>query len=208
MTVSTRQPLVDIVADIEAQIGGGGGGAVSSVNGRTGAVTLSKSDVSLSNVDNTSDAAKPVSTATQTALDGKQPLATVLTNTTAAFTTAQESKLAGIASGAQVNTVNSVASKTGAVTLDKADVGLGSVDNTSDLDKPVSTATQTALDLKYNASNPSNFVNAAGAAAPAPAVSCWPVRRCNTGQGRCWPIECGQYSRQRQAYKRRNTDSA
>ena len=32
----------------------------------------------------------------------------------------------------------------------KADVGLGSVDNTSDLDKPVSTDTQTALDLKLN----------------------------------------------------------
>jgi len=29
-----------------------------------------------------------------------------------------------------------------------SDVGLGNVDNTSDLDKPISTATQTALDLK------------------------------------------------------------
>ncbi len=32
----------------------------------------------------------------------------------------------------------------------KADVGLGNVDNTSDADKPVSTATQTALDAKAN----------------------------------------------------------
>jgi len=45
----------------------------------------------------------------QSALDGKQaagsyqPLATVLTNTTAAFTTAQETKLAGIATGATAN---------------------------------------------------------------------------------------------------------
>lgn len=39
----------------------------------------------------------------QGALAAKQPLATVLTNTTAAFTTAQESKLAGIASGATAN---------------------------------------------------------------------------------------------------------
>lgn len=46
--------------------------------------------------------------------------------------------------------VTSVAGKTGAVTLAKADVGLGSVDNTSDASKPVSTATQTALDLKAN----------------------------------------------------------
>jgi hypothetical protein len=42
-------------------------------------------------------------TGLQTALDGKQPLATVLTNTTAAFTTAQETKLAGIATAATAN---------------------------------------------------------------------------------------------------------
>jgi hypothetical protein len=36
-------------------------------------------------------------------LAAKQPLATVLTNTTAAFTTAQETKLAGIATGATAN---------------------------------------------------------------------------------------------------------
>ena len=35
-------------------------------------------------------------------------------------------------------------------TLDKSAVGLGSVDNTSDLAKPVSTATQTALNLKVD----------------------------------------------------------
>lgn len=39
------------------------GGDVSSVAGRTGAVTLTKTDVGLANVDNTSDANKPVSTA-------------------------------------------------------------------------------------------------------------------------------------------------
>jgi len=33
----------------------------------------------------------------------------------------------------------------------KNDIGLGNVDNTADVDKPVSTATQTALDLKANA---------------------------------------------------------
>lgn len=45
---------------------------VTSVAGKTGAVTLAKGDVGLGNVDNTSDANKPISTATQTALDGKQ----------------------------------------------------------------------------------------------------------------------------------------
>lgn len=44
--------------------------------------------------------------------------------------------------------VTSVAGKTGAVTLTNADVGLGNVNNTSDLAKPVSTATQTLLDAK------------------------------------------------------------
>lgn len=41
--------------------------------------TLTKTDVGLTNVDNTSDANKPISTATQTALDGKQPLDAELT---------------------------------------------------------------------------------------------------------------------------------
>lgn len=80
-----------------------GGGAVFSVNGQTGAVTITATSVGLGNVNNTSDADKPISTAVATALAGRQPLATVLTNTTASFTTAQETKLAGIASGATAN---------------------------------------------------------------------------------------------------------
>lgn len=43
----------------------------------------------------------------------------------------------------------------------KAQVGLGNVDNTSDVNKPISTATQTALNLKYDASNPSGYQTAA-----------------------------------------------
>lgn len=46
-------------------------GIVISVNGRTGEVILTKTDVGLSNVDNTSDKNKPVSTAQQTALNAK-----------------------------------------------------------------------------------------------------------------------------------------
>ena len=38
----------------------------------------------------------------------------------------------------------------GNVNITKANIGLGNVDNTSDADKPVSTATQTALNLKAN----------------------------------------------------------
>jgi hypothetical protein len=50
---------------------------VSSVNSFTGAVVLTKSDVLLGNVDNTSDLAKPISTAVQTALNAKADASTV-----------------------------------------------------------------------------------------------------------------------------------
>ncbi|ASR78053.1 minor tail protein [Arthrobacter phage Timinator] len=49
--------------------------------------------------------------------------------------------------------VQSVAGKSGVVLLVKADVGLSNVDNTSDLSKPISTATQTALNGKANTSH-------------------------------------------------------
>jgi hypothetical protein len=48
---------------------------VVSVNGQTGVVTITKSDVGLSNVDNTTDLNKPVSTAQQIALNSKANLA-------------------------------------------------------------------------------------------------------------------------------------
>lgn len=105
-------------------------GNVTSVAGRQGAVVLTKSDVGLSNVDNTSDAAKPISTATQTALNAKEPTIT-------AGTAAQYYR----------------GDKTWA-THDKASVGLSAVDNTSDANKPVSTAQQTALNLKANLASP------------------------------------------------------
>jgi len=46
---------------------------------------------------------------------------------------------------AAVNTVNG---KTGSVELIPDDLGLGNIDNTSDLDKPISTLSQAALDDK------------------------------------------------------------
>jgi hypothetical protein len=98
----------------------------------TGTVSgITKSMVGLGNVDNTSDSSKPISSATQTALDAK------LASATAAST------YAPIASPTFTGTVSGVT---------KAHVGLGNVDNTSDANKPVSTATQTALDLKANTS--------------------------------------------------------
>lgn len=53
--------------------------SVISVAGKTGAVTLTKADVGLSNVDNTSDINKPISTAQAAALASKQPLDSDLT---------------------------------------------------------------------------------------------------------------------------------
>lgn len=44
------------------------------------------------------------------------------------------------------SSVTSVNGKTNSVVLDKSDIGLGNVDNTSDADKPISDATQAALD--------------------------------------------------------------
>src|SRR5690606_33555 len=44
--------------------------------------------------------------------------------------------------------VTSVNTRVGDVTLSKSDVGLGNVDNTSDLNKPISNAVQSALDDK------------------------------------------------------------
>ena len=96
------------------------GGAAASV---VTAATL-KTDMALNNVNNTSDANKPISTATQTALDGKVPTTR---------------KVNGHALSADV-------------TITKGDVSLGNVDNTADADKPVSTAVQNALNLKMNSS--------------------------------------------------------
>jgi hypothetical protein len=81
--------------------------------------------------------------AAQTAL-----LAIANTTDKGLMSSTDKTKLDSITSGAQVNTVTSVAGKTGVVALVKADVGLSAVDNTADLAKPISTAAQTAIDTK------------------------------------------------------------
>lgn len=57
---------------------------------------------------------------------------------------------AGWKDGAGKGSVISVNNMTGEVVLTKTNIGLGNVDNTSDKNKPISTATQTALDKKVN----------------------------------------------------------
>jgi hypothetical protein len=149
---------------------------VQSVASKTGAVTLVKGDVGLGNVDNTADADKPVSTATQTALNAKQD--TLVSNTN--IKTVNSNSLLGsgnieisssVAWGGITGTLSTQTDLQSALdakeptisagttgqyyrgdksfqTLDKAAVGLSNVDNTSDANKPISTATQTALDGK------------------------------------------------------------
>lgn len=92
-------------------------GGVTSVNGEVGVVVLNKAHIGLANVDNTSDADKPVSTATQTALDGKLSTAhagtggsahaTVIAGGAAGFMTGTDkTKLDGIATGATANSAD------------------------------------------------------------------------------------------------------
>jgi hypothetical protein len=150
---------------------GGGSGAVDSVFGRTGVVVAqtgdyTKAQVGLSNVDNTSDANKPVSTAVSTALAGKE--ATGVASSLVSAHEADTTSVHGIADTANLATksyvdsavggitypVTSVAGRTGTVVLTKTDVGLGNVDNTSDANKPVSSATTTQLNLKAPLASP------------------------------------------------------
>jgi hypothetical protein len=146
----------------------GGGGAVDSVNGETGVVVLDKTDIGLGNVDNTSDAGKPVSTAQQTALDLKANLASpTFTGTVSGVTksmvglgnvdnTADTAKPVSTAQQTALDLKANLASPTFTGTvggITKSMVGLGNVDNTADTAKPVSTAQQTALDGKSDTSH-------------------------------------------------------
>ncbi len=94
---------------------------VTSVNTKVGAVVLAKADIGLGQVDNTSDLNKPISTATQDALDDLDDRIILVED--------------------HVTDIDNPHSVT------KTQLGLENVDNTSDLNKPISTATQTALDL-------------------------------------------------------------
>ena len=139
---------------------------------------ITKSDVGLANVNNTTDANKPVSTATQTALDLKATMNYVDTAVGALSSSVDTDFIpvedrGGINGVAPLNAsvkidnsylTSDVVLKNETQTLTnktitspvintptgitKSDVGLANVDNTTDANKPVSSATQTALDLK------------------------------------------------------------
>lgn len=155
-------------------------------------VTINAASVGLGNVNNTSDANKPLSVATQVALNNKADLVNgviptaqipaiaiseflgVVANQAAMLAlNGQKGDFANrsdtsttwiitgdnptqLASWTQLNypsaSVTSVNGAVGAVVLGKNDIGLGNVDNTSDVNKPISTATQAALGNKVNTS--------------------------------------------------------
>jgi len=140
-------------------------------------LVLAKGDVGLGNVDNTSDTAKPVSTAQQTALDAKQALDSDLTSIAAIApanddviqrkagawtnrTLAQlktdlsvqplDTDLTTIA-GLTATTDSFIQAKSSAwasrtIAQVKTDLAVSNLDNTSDANKPVSAAQQTAID--------------------------------------------------------------
>jgi hypothetical protein len=133
----------------------------------TGTVAgITFSMVGLGNVDNTSDANKAISTATQSALDSKVNKETGKGLSTEDYSSAEKTKLAAIegtntgdqdlssfATNSNLDLKANLASPTftGTVAgINSTMVGLGNVNNTSDISKPISTATQSALDLKVN----------------------------------------------------------
>lgn len=129
--------------------------AVSSVNGYTGSVVLTKGDVGLLNVNNTSDANKPVSTAQASAIalkyDASNPSSYETTTQLNIRDTANRNRLNHTGTQSATTITGLAAVATSGL---KADVGLSAVDNTSDVNKPISSATQNALNLKAPIASP------------------------------------------------------
>ena len=84
------------------------------------------------------------------------------TSTAGLMSAGDKTKLDGIETGAQKNTITGIKGssessyRTGNVNITKANIGLSNVDDTADADKPISTATQTALNGKAPTSHASN----------------------------------------------------
>ena len=118
-------------------------GVLSASKGGTGvaSITALKTALGIDQINNTSDLAKPISTATQTALDTKVSTATFSTTVAAKANVADLVLKAPIESPTFTGTVSGIT---------KAMVGLSNVENTADLAKPISTATQAILDTKVS----------------------------------------------------------
>lgn len=126
----------------------------------SGLTGLTKGQVGLENVDNTSDLNKPISTATQTALDGKENTITATTSTDyyRGDKTFQPLNKAAVGLGNVDNTSDATKNAASATLTNKTltapvinsptgivkgDVGLGNVDNTSNATERAASATLT-----------------------------------------------------------------
>ena len=116
-----------------------------------------KSKVGLSNVDDTSDANKPISTATQTALNLITNINWLGDYNNGYTYTVGDGVMFNGASFRMYNAIGAAGYAPSAYPgnwkqiteyVSPNDIGLGNVDNTSDINKPISTDTQTALNLK------------------------------------------------------------
>ena len=113
-------------------------------------------DIGLGNVDNTSDANKPVSGPTATAIANAMQTHVNATNphpqyaTIAQVTQIVTAQAGGAGGPAPVQSVNG---KQGAVNITKADIGLGNVANLTPADMPISTAVAAALGGKLDSAD-------------------------------------------------------
>lgn len=124
-------------------------------NSKNNPHAVTKAQVGLGNCDNTSDANKPISTATQSALDS---LSTEISNETKRAKAIEEELSEDITSESlrATNAENTITSNLTTHTTNtnnphnvtKSQIGLSNVDNTADVNKPISTATQNALNNK------------------------------------------------------------
>ena len=122
---------------------------VQSVEPRTHSHT--PADIGLGNVNNTSDANKPVSGPTATAIAGALQAHVNATNPHEQYaTTAQVTQIVTAQTGG-LAPVQSVNGQQGAVTITKASIGLGNVADLSPADMPVSNAVAAALGSKLDA---------------------------------------------------------
>ncbi len=137
----------DAIDEVAASGGGGGGGAVSSVFGRTGAVAAAASDYDASEVGNNSGVSGATVAAALDTLDGGKQDADADLTAIAALAPSNDDVIQRKA-GAWTN--RTPAQLKTDLSLAKGDVGLGNVDNTADADKPISDATQSALDAKQD----------------------------------------------------------
>ena len=152
-------------------------------------LALTKSDVGLGSVDNTTDVNKPISTAQQNALNGKAStvhLHVASDVNTGIFSVDQLGSTSGlgkylrsVGGGGNGQWVAASQTKTD-LALVKGDVGLGNVDNTSDAAKPVSTA-QAAADAAAQTAAQSYAVAQDKLLVPTGVVMMWSVGAPPTG---------------------------